>query len=116
MGKKERRRKRKEAGIDDLPVPGPRLALQKSDNESELDWITRQWRSAYRNGLTHQFSEPHDEESSRWIYQFPRVPKNWIPQRNFKLNHEYWSIPVPLRPEEYTQPEEATEPVTPSTG
>ena len=53
---KERRRKRKEAGIVDLPVPEPRLVLQKLDNESGLDWATLQWLSAYRNGPIHQFS------------------------------------------------------------
>ena len=75
----------------------PKVILQKFEDESQLGWITRQWRSSYHSGLVQQFSEIHDGQSGRWIYQFPRVPIYWKAPRPFVLNHDYWMIPHPWR-------------------
>ena len=76
-------------GVVEPPVSETRAVLQQFENESDLDWITRQWKSSFRTGLVRQFSELHDDESGRCIYQFPRVPLNWKQPSPFNMNHDY---------------------------
>ena len=41
--KKQRRRERRERGNPEQPLDLPRVVLQKFDDETQIDWINRQW-------------------------------------------------------------------------
>ena len=98
--KKQRRKENRGLDKSAIPLDPPRVVLQKCENGPQIDWINRQWRSSYQNGLVRQFSEAHDGQTGRWIFRFTQVPRDWKPPQPFILNHDYWMIPRPWLHEE----------------
>ena len=48
------------------------------------------------SGEIRQIKEYYEEDSARWVFPFPDIPKGWMPPQNFNLAYDFWLIPKPF--------------------